>query len=72
VAYDCFMGCLSSIDETLYFLLQGELASLVEFDAWFDLPWFRGSMVFCIEKPYAFLATILSLKLGVCHPHCLV
>jgi hypothetical protein len=61
-------GCLSSIDEILCSLLQGELASLVEFDAWFDLPWFRGSMVFCI----AFLAAILSLKLGVCHPHCLV
>jgi hypothetical protein len=64
VAYACLVGCLSSIDETLC-SLQGELASLVEFDACFDLPWFRGSMVFCIEKPCAFLATLLSLKLGV-------
>jgi hypothetical protein len=23
-------------------LLQGELASFIEFDAWFDLPWFQG------------------------------
>jgi hypothetical protein len=27
-------------------------------------------MVFCIEKPYAFLVTLLSLKLVVYHPHC--
>jgi hypothetical protein len=65
-------GCLSSIDETLCSLLQAELACLVEFDAWFDLSWFRGSMIFCIEKSYAFLTTLLSLKLGVCHPYCLV
>jgi hypothetical protein len=41
----------------LVLLLCEELASLVEFGAWFDLPWcegelviclgFRGSMVFC-------------------------
>jgi hypothetical protein len=39
------VGCLSSIDEILCSLLQGELASLVEFDAWFDLPWFEGELV---------------------------
>jgi hypothetical protein len=72
VAYAYFEVCLSSIAETLGSLLQGELASLVEFDACFDLPWFRGSMIFCIEKSCDFLATLLSLKLGVCHPHCLV
>jgi hypothetical protein len=32
----------------------------------------RGSMVFCIEKPCAFLATLLSLEIGVCHPYGLV
>jgi hypothetical protein len=69
VAYACLLGCVSSINKILCSLLQGELASLIEFDAWFDLPWFKGSMVFYIEKPYAFLATLLSLKLGVCHPH---
>jgi hypothetical protein len=50
-------------NKTLGSPLQGELVSLVEFDAWFDLPWFRGSMIFCIEKPYAFLATLLSWNL---------
>jgi hypothetical protein len=29
----CLEVCLSSFDP------QGELASLVDFDAWFDLPW---------------------------------
>jgi hypothetical protein len=60
VAYAYLEVCLSSFDKTLGSPLPGELASLVEFDAWFDLPWFRGSMVFCIAKPYAFLATLLS------------
>jgi hypothetical protein len=64
-----FWGCVSSINKTSCSLFQGELASLIKFDAWFDLPWFKGSMVFYIEKPCAFLATLLSLKLGVCHPH---
>jgi hypothetical protein len=55
-----------------YTCLQGELASLVEVDAWFDLPWFRGSMVFCIEKPHVLVITLLSSKLDVCHPYDLV
>jgi hypothetical protein len=42
VAYAYLVGCLSSIDETLCPLLQGELASFVEFDVWFDSPWFYG------------------------------
>jgi hypothetical protein len=45
------VGCLTSLDETLCSPLPGELASLVEFDACFDLPWFKGIMVFCVEKP---------------------
>jgi hypothetical protein len=59
VAYACLEVCLSSFDH------QGELASLVEFDVWFDLPWIQGDMVFYIENPCAFLATLLSLKLDV-------
>jgi hypothetical protein len=31
VAYACLVGCLSSIDETLYSILQGESVSFVEF-----------------------------------------
>jgi hypothetical protein len=31
-----------------------------------------GSIVFCIEKPCAFLATLLSLKIGLCHPYSLI
>jgi hypothetical protein len=52
--------------------LQGELAFLVEFDIWFDLPWFSGSMIFCIEKPRVLVTTLLSLELDVCHPYGLV
>jgi hypothetical protein len=33
VDYACLVGCLSSIDETLCSLLQGELASFVKFGA---------------------------------------
>jgi hypothetical protein len=33
VAYACLEVCLSSFDKTFCSLLQGELASLVEFDA---------------------------------------
>jgi hypothetical protein len=55
-----------------YTCLQGELVSLVEFDAWFDLPWIRGSIVFCIEKPRVFFTTLLSSELDVCYPYCLV
>jgi hypothetical protein len=29
-------------------------------------------MVFCIEKPRVLVTALLSLELGVCHPHCLV
>jgi hypothetical protein len=72
VAYACLVGCLSSSDETLCSPLQGELASLVEFDDWIDLPWFRGSMTFCIEKPRVLVTTLLSSKLDVCHPYGLV
>jgi hypothetical protein len=27
------------------FSTSGELASLIEFDAWFDLTWFKGELV---------------------------
>jgi hypothetical protein len=52
VAFASLEVCLSSIDEIMYSLLQGELASFVEFGAWFDLPWFQGGVwSFAIEKP---------------------
>jgi hypothetical protein len=63
VAYACLEVCLSLLDKTLASLLQWELTSLVEFDAWFDLPWFRGSMVFYIEKSCVLVTALLSWKL---------
>jgi hypothetical protein len=33
---------------------------------------FRGSMVFCIEKPCAFLDILLSLEIGIYHSYGLV
>jgi hypothetical protein len=45
VAYACLEVCLSSIDKILGSPLQGELASLIEFAAWFDLPWFEGELI---------------------------
>jgi hypothetical protein len=70
VAYACLQVCLSSIDKTLCSLLQEQLASLIEFDAWVDLPWFegslfyclgfKGSMVFAIEKHCVLGAALLS------------
>jgi hypothetical protein len=42
VIYACLEVCLSSFNKTLGSSLQGELASLVEFDAWFDFPWTHG------------------------------
>jgi hypothetical protein len=108
-------GCLSSIDKTLGSPLQGEFASLIEFDACCVSPWvqggvwsfalrnlmfwllpswvqnlmfatymawfegelvirlsFKGSMVFCIEKPRILVTTLLSSKLDVCHLYGLV
>jgi hypothetical protein len=60
VVYACLEVCLISFDKTLGSPLQGELSSLIEFDAWFNLPWFegelvllpwfQGGMVFAIEK----------------------
>jgi hypothetical protein len=76
VAYACLEVCLSSFDP------WGELAPLIEFGAWFNLPWFEGElvihlsfregMVFCIEKPHVLVAALLSWKFGVCHPYGLV
>jgi hypothetical protein len=45
VAYACVEVCLSSIYKTLGSPLQGELSFLIEFGAWFDLPWFKGELV---------------------------
>jgi hypothetical protein len=42
VAYACLVGCLSSINETLGSPLQGEFASLIEFDACCISPWVQG------------------------------
>jgi hypothetical protein len=82
VAYACLEICLSSIDKALGSPLQRELASLIEFGAWVDLPWlegklvllpwFQGSIVFAIEKPSVLIAVLLSFELGVCHPYDLV
>jgi hypothetical protein len=44
VDYACLVGCLNSIDEALCSLLQGELASLVEFGACCVLPWVQGGV----------------------------
>jgi hypothetical protein len=48
------------------------LASFFELDAWFDLPWFQGGMVFTIEKACVLVAALLSFELDVCHPYVLV
>jgi hypothetical protein len=54
----------------LILLLCVELASLVDFGAWFDLPWFQGEYdFFAIEKPCVVVAALLSLELSVGHPH---
>jgi hypothetical protein len=63
VARACLVGCLSSIDETLCSLLQGELVIHLSF---------RGSMLFCIEKPRGLVTTLLSWEIGVCHTYGLV
>jgi hypothetical protein len=82
VSYACLEVCLNSFDKTLGSPLQGELASLIKVGACFDLPWFegelvirlgfRGSMLFCIEKPSGLVTTLLSPKHDVCHPYGLV
>jgi hypothetical protein len=82
VAYACVEVCLSSIDKTLGSPLQGELEFLIEFGAWFDLPWFKGElvllpwfqggMVFAIEKSCVLITSLLSFELGVCRTYCLV
>jgi hypothetical protein len=33
---------------------------------------FRGSMLFCIEKPRDLLTTLLSSELDFCHPYGLI
>jgi hypothetical protein len=42
VAYACLEVYLRSFDKTLGSPLQGDIVSLGEFDAWFDLPWTQG------------------------------
>jgi uncharacterized membrane protein YhdT len=70
VACACLDVCLSSIDKILSSLLQGELASFIDFGTWFDLSCFEGGVCsFAIEKPCVLIATLLSFKLGVCHPY---
>jgi hypothetical protein len=54
VAYACLEVCLSQIDETLCFLLQGELVSLFEFGAWFDFPWFQGEYGLLLLRNFEF------------------
>jgi hypothetical protein len=44
VAYACLEVCLSSFHKTLGSPLQGLLASLIEFDALFDLAWAQGGV----------------------------
>jgi hypothetical protein len=66
----------------LVFSTSGGSASFVEFDAWFDLPWFegelvirlgfRGSMIFCHWKTMCFVAALQSFELAVCHPYGLI
>jgi hypothetical protein len=58
------------------------LASLIEFVALFDLPYFEGELIllpcfqgvwsFGIEKPCVVVAVFLSLEIGVCHSYALV
>jgi uncharacterized membrane protein len=66
VAYACLEVCLSSFD------LQGSWHLLLNLTLGLICLGFRLSIVFCIEKSCAFLATLLSLELDVCHPHGLV
>jgi hypothetical protein len=40
---------------------EGELTSLVEFGVYFYLPYFRGGVIFAIEKACILVAVILSL-----------
>jgi hypothetical protein len=40
---------------------EGELTSLVEFGVYFYLPYFRGGVIFAIEKACILVAAILSL-----------
>jgi hypothetical protein len=63
MAYACLEVCLSSFDKTLGSPLQGEL--VIRFC-------FRGSVVFCIEKPRGLVTTVLSSELDVCHPYGLI
>jgi hypothetical protein len=66
----------------LVFSTSGELASFVEFDAWFDLPWFEGelvirlgfmgSMICCHWETMCFVAALQSFELAVCHPYDLI
>jgi hypothetical protein len=65
---------------------EAESTSLVEFDVWFDLPWFEGEIVICldfreswcfilsfaIEIPCVLIAARLSFKLSICHLYYLV
>jgi uncharacterized membrane protein YhdT len=70
VACACLDVCLSSIGKILSSLLQGGLASFIDFGTWFDLSCFEGGVCsFAIEKPCVLIATLLSFKLGVCHPY---
>jgi hypothetical protein len=49
VSYACLEVCLSSIDKTFLSPLQGELTTLIDFGAWFDLPWFEGELVLLLR-----------------------
>jgi hypothetical protein len=72
VSYACLVGCLSSIDKTLGSSLQGEFASLIEFDACCVSPWVQGGYDLLHRKPHVLFTTLLSSELDVCHPYGLV
>jgi hypothetical protein len=65
-------GCLSLIDETLCSLLQGELASLVEFDACCVSPWVLGEYALLHWEISWFGYCPLELEIGACHPNSLI
>jgi hypothetical protein len=72
VAYACLQICLSLFDKTLGSPHQGSSRLWLNLTRVVFHLGFRGSMVFCIEKPRVLVAALLSWKIGVCRPYGLV
>jgi hypothetical protein len=50
----------------LVLLYCGELVSLIEFGAWFDLPWFEGELVICLVSRGSMVIAIETLRFICC------